>query len=349
MAFFYSFFLLFLLNNSYASQPLCIEISDRLDKKIWDTKTKDGTDLKYILKSGMENPDSKIGCYAANKDSYFVFSELFNNVVELYHHKDPLKTFQYFNTNPDKLNVLSGKVKNTVISTRIRVIRNLSNFNFPAKMTKKDRIDSENIIVSIFDSFEGDLKGKYYSLSKLSDEEKDMLTKEHLLFQDLTTDKYLTSAGIADDYPIGRGIFISNDKHLAIWVNEEDHLRITSIYEGYDFYSALKRIDLASKYLQKKLSFAIDKNLGYLASCPTNIGTGMRASIMVDYPKINNSNLTDYKNKFKEIGLQIRGANGENSSQHTGIYDISNSIRLGKTEVELINDLHSKLIDSNII
>ena len=76
MAFFYSFFLLFLAHNSYANQPLCIEIADRLDKKIWDIKTKDGTDLKYILKSGTENPDSKIGCYAANKESYFIFSEL---------------------------------------------------------------------------------------------------------------------------------------------------------------------------------------------------------------------------------------------------------------------------------
>ncbi len=349
---FFAFCFLFVISckDNKVKEPLCISVSHKMSDSVWNLRTSDGTDLAYILKSGTENNDSKIGCYASNAESYGIFKDFFDTVIEKYHNINLDKLNQEFDTNPNNLNIPDNFItKNKVISTRVRLMRNLSNFNFPSKMSLEERSHSEKLIVEALNKLNGKLKGKYYRLNKLTEEQKMMLKTEHLLFQDLTTDKYLKSAGIANDYPIGRGIFISNDKHLAIWVNEEDHLRITSIYSGYNFKKAISTINKTLESLDQNLNFAIDKKLGYLASCPTNIGTGMRASIMVEYKDINSENISEYKNKFKKINLQIRGNDGENSDSTISIFDISNSVRVGKTEIELINELHNKLVSEKII
>ncbi|MEN9781935.1 MAG: hypothetical protein RL208_85 [Pseudomonadota bacterium] len=336
------------ITNADLSQPTCFKVADEVYKGV-DYRNSPSSELYHILKSGIENPDSKMGCYAFSANSYVKFDKFFNKIIEIYHKIDPEKNIQNFDTNHNKLNKLHKNDKQNVISTRVRVIRNFANFNFPSKMTKEDRLKVEEQFLLAIQQFPQELQGKYYPLSTMSEAEKEDLTKQHLLFQDLTTDKYLKSAGIADDYPTGRGVFVSNDKHLAIWVNEEDHLRITSIYNGYNFKATLKRIADANKFLSKTIQFAKNKNIGYLASCPTNIGTGMRASVMVNVPSITKENLSENKNKFKALNLQIRGSNGENSTSNDTVYDISNSVRLGKTEVELIKDLDKKLFELGVL
>jgi protein-arginine kinase len=163
------------------------------------------------------------------------------------------------------------------------------------------------------------------------------MIKNHLLFE--IDDRFLESAGISRDLPSGRGVFISNDGQFMIWLNEEDHLRIMSLTPGSNLISTFNKVAKAIKILEKKLTFAFDKELGYLSSCPTNIGTTMRASVHIRLPKLGQR--ADFKELCANLGLQIRGTSGENSKSKSDVFDVSNMQRLGKSEKELLEQLIS--------
>ena len=141
------------------------------------------------------------------------------------------------------------------------------------------------------------------------------------------------------DWPEGRGIFHNNDKTFLVWINEEDELRIISMQKGSDILEVFTRLARASEEIEKVVKFAHNDKLGYLSTCPTNLGTGMRASVHVSLPF-----LSPLKEEFDTIsdqyGLQIRGIHGEHSSLKGNVFDISNRRRLGRSEVQLVEDLY---------
>merc|ERR1711862_745837 len=179
----------------------------------------------------------------------------------------------------------------------------------------------------------------------MSKDTQKQLTDDHFLFND--SDRFLRAASGYDDWPEGRGIFHNKDKTFLVWVNEEDHLRIISMQKGGDVKGVFERLARGIKTVQDSVKgesgkdFMLDPKYGYLHSCPTNLGTGMRASVHVDLPGWTKEGLPALKKRCEELGLQPRGTRGESGGQ-TGItYDISNKHRLGYSEVELVQ----KMID----
>jgi creatine kinase/arginine kinase len=155
-------------------------------------------------------------------------------------------------------------------------------------------------------------------------------------------DKYLEAAGCNRDWPHGRGIYYNGAKTALVWVNEEDELRIISMQKGSGFLETFSRFALMVNTLEQHLEFAFDPSLGYLSSCPTNLGTAMRASVHVKLPKLLASGrLNDLGKKY---GLSIRGIHGEHSKSVGGIVDISNTQRLGITEVEGVTKMYQGLV-----
>lgn len=175
---------------------------------------------------------------------------------------------------------------------RARVARNVKGWNLPPKMDKEERLRFEEKMVEVFNSF--GIEGRYYSLTPehanlISNEEADKMRASHYLFNDMTTDNHLTSAGVASDWPYGRGIWMSNDKTKMIWVGEEDQLRIISIVIGNDLGIVDKSLhDLLTAMEKSGLEFAEHPTYGVITTCPTNMGTGKRQSILGKFPGISN-------------------------------------------------------------
>jgi len=222
-------------------------------------------------------------------------------------------------------------------STRIRVARNLAGYPL-CQINRQQRLEVEALVTKGLSTFEGELKGKYYSLATMTPAEKKQLIEDHFLFKG--GDKYLQSCGLENDWPEARGIFHNDAKTFLVWVNEEDQLRIISMQNGSNIRQVFERLSVASAKLEAIAKFANDSHLGYITSCPTNLGTGMRASVHIMLPK-----LAKNQSKFDAIAaryyVQIRGIHGEHTESDDGTFDISNLRRLGRNEVELTQDMYN--------
>ncbi|PLX68379.1 MAG: arginine kinase [Denitrovibrio sp.] len=304
-------------------------------------KTSNNFTLEKAIKSGVENPDSGVGIYAGDAESYTLFAPIFDPIIEDYHkftasdsHNSDMKPPEAAWSNPDK----EGKY---ILSTRIRVGRNLADMPLGPAISTAQRNEVENRASIALMNLPDELKGRYYRLSNLSDEERQKLVEDHFLFK--SGDRFLESAGLNRDWPEGRGIFHNTDKTFLVWVNEEDQLRIISMQMGGDIFEVFSRLCKAVDSLSKSMSFLQSKHLGYITSCPTNLGTAMRASVHIKLPK-----LADRQDLFKKITdehyLQIRGIHGEHTESAEPIFDISNKRRLGVTEVELIRGLYDGIL-----
>jgi len=307
-----------------------------------NTKTANGFTIEDVINSGVKNPDSGIGAYAGDKESYTTFGSFFDPIIQEYHgfsSADMHKT----NLNPDDLNAPNPDPKNEfIVSTRIRVGRNLDEFPLGPAISNEQRKEIQVKIANALNSLNGDLKGNYFSLDDLSDENRDTLIKDHFLFKE--GDRFLETAGLNRNWPKNRGIFHNTDKTFLVWVNEEDQLRIISMQKGGDIKEVFTRLINAISHLEKTMKFSFSKHLGYITSCPTNLGTAMRASVHIAVPKLAND-----MEKFKEITdkhhLQIRGTDGEHSKSTGGVYDISNKRRLGVTEVQCVQDMYDGVVE----
>merc|ERR1711945_91698 len=232
-----------------------------------------------------------------------------------------------------------------VHSCRIRVGRSIQGFGLSPGITKQQRIDVENLMKKAFANLKGDLAGSYFPLTGMSENVRQQLVDDHFLF--MSGDPNLKVAGMERDWPEGRGIFHNAAKTFLVWINEEDQLRIISMQKGGDVKGVFERLARGIKAVQDSVKaesgkdFMLSEKYGYLHSCPTNLGTGMRASVHVDLPGWTKEGLPALKKRCEELQLQPRGTRGESGGQ-TGItYDISNKHRLGYTEVELVQ----KMID----
>ena len=175
----------------------------------------------------------------------------------------------------------------------------------------------------------------------MSKEVQDDLIKDHFLFKE--GDRFLDAVGLNRNWPEGRGIYHNNNKTFLVWVNEEDQLRIISMQQGGDIKEVFTRLVSAIKSIETKVPFSYSHHLGFITSCPTNLGTAMRASVHIALPK-----LAEDMDLFKAITdkyhLQIRGIHGEHSESEGGVYDISNRRRLGITEVEAVQDMYDGVV-----
>ena len=150
-------------------------------------------------------------------------------------------------------------------------------------MSREQRKEVENLIVEGLNAAEvPELAGSYFSLETMSEEQRAQLVEDHFLFKE--GDRFLEAAGLNRDWPEGRGIYHNESKTFLVWINEEDQLRIISMEEGYNFIGVYARLTRAANSIEKIAAFARDDRLGYLTSCPTNLGTGLRISVHVELP-----------------------------------------------------------------
>jgi len=311
-------------------------------EKLKDKKTSSGFTLADAIASGLENNDSGIGVYAGDIESYETFAALFDPIIQDYHSFSKNDS-HVSNLNADDLNAPNPDVENKyIVSTRIRVGRNIANLPLGPAISKEQRDEVQRQASQALNSLEGNLKGTYYPLDGMSKEVSQKLIEDHFLFK--AGDRFLEAAGLNRQWPKGRGIFHNDEKTFLVWVNEEDQLRIISMKQGGDIKEVFQRLTDAISKIEEKIKFSYSNHLGYITSCPTNLGTALRASVHIKVPNL----AQDYAH-FEEITnkyhLQIRGINGEHSQSVGGVYDISNKRRLGVTEVQCVQDMYDGVVE----
>ena len=224
----------------------------------------------------------------------------------------------------------SGQEADVVISTRVRLARNLSDYPFPVKMTAEQREKVEQAVRDAVmrgnSSISNDFR--FISLDDISQNEAVSLVERHLV-----SPEFISA-------PNGRGLLLTQDETVSVMINEEDHLRIQVMCEGLDLEGAYEMVDRVDALLNESLHFAFDEDLGYLTQCPTNLGTGMRASLMLHLPALQESGaMRRVASSLSKLGLVIRGIYGEGSEPVGAIYQLSNQVTLGLSEQSAIANL----------
>ncbi len=215
-------------------------------------------------------------------------------------------------------------IETIVISTRIRLARNFAAYPFPQTMNDEHAEDIVYLVGSELNKLD---EFDRYDIAKLNKQEAVSLQEQYLISPALMKSK----RGAA---------FVSSDKAISIMVNEEDHLREQYIYKGFDLYKAYERISGIDEGLASAFDFAFDEKLGYLTACPSNLGTGMRASVMMFLPGLSwNGELKKFLPTLKAGGLTVRGAFGEGTSSEGYLYQVSNERTLGVSEQEILEQM----------
>jgi len=228
-------------------------LSKCLTPDVWeackDRRDKYGFSFKQAIFSGAKWTNSGVGIYAGSHDSYYAFSPLFDKVIQDYHgHSKTAKHLSSMDVNQLKCPPFPADEDKMINSTRIRVARNLAAYPLGTAVTRKERLEIESLVTSALSEFTGELKGKYYSLPKMTPAEKKGLIEDHFLFKG--GDKYLESCGLERDWPEARGIFHNDAKTFLVWVNEEDQLRIISMQAGSDIGGVFKRLSTAAGLIE---------------------------------------------------------------------------------------------------
>lgn len=216
-------------------------------------------------------------------------------------------------------------LNNIILSSRIRLARNLSNMPFPNRQT----IDSAfHVLDLVLKTAKNNLSFDIFKLKNLSEEQIATYMENNIISKDV-------------DLQYG-GVALSSDETVSIMVNEEDHIRMQCIITGLNLKKAYDIINDIDTVLMQNLDYAYDSELGFLTACPSNVGTGIRASVMMFLPALTiTGNLEEISTTLKNLGITIRGTNGEGSDSKGYIYQISNETTLGKSERQIIQDVES--------
>src|SRR5471032_3284348 len=216
-----------------------------------------------------------------------------------------------------------------VISSRVRLARNLKQRAFPGWAKKAERTAILELI-----------KPRVEELPEMQDSFSELLQDLSALEKQVLVERHLISREHAAK-SVGSAVIMNRRQTLSIMVNEEDHLRMQSIRSGLQLKSAFKLVDKVDSTLEAKLDFAYDTHLGYLTACPTNVGTGMRASAMLHLPGLVLSEMINQViQAVNKIGLAVRGLYGEGTEAMGNLFQISNQTTLGEKEDEILTRLN---------
>lgn len=225
-----------------------------------------------------------------------------------------------------------GPDSDIVLSSRIRFARNFDEYNFPTLFTDGE---AEAVIDTIMERVNSSTIPDLGQLEMIKIDEIPSLQKRVLV------EKHLISPHLAEN-AIHGACLLSENEEVSIMINEEDHLRIQCLFPGFQLTEALKAANDIDDWLEEHVNYAYDEKFGYLTSCPTNAGTGLRASVMMHLPGLV---ITQQMNRIvpaiNQLGLVVRGIYGEGSEALGNIFQISNQITLGKSEEDIVEDLKS--------
>ncbi len=218
-----------------------------------------------------------------------------------------------------------GRENDAAVSTRVRLARNLSGYAFDGRLTEEKAKEIIGKVWAVFDGKEGWTFTDFASLSAV---ERASYAERHIVSPD-----FAKKAGPC-------ALIANEEKSVYIMVLEEDHIRVQAITAGFDLTGAVQAVTEAETLLDSALDIAYSEKLGYLTHCPTNLGTGMRASVMLHLPAYTGAGgIRSLQNQLGKLGLTIRGMAGEGSAASGSLYQISNQITLGVTEDEVIAKL----------
>lgn len=221
-----------------------------------------------------------------------------------------------------------GPEAEIVLSSRIRLARNITDFKFPPSADTDTRDRIIDFLSSAFSSTGLLEHGHLYKSSDINAIDQSFLVERHLI-----------SPGFMKD-GTGRGLYIDDSEHFSIMVNEEDHIRMQAIYPGLSMTDCWEYVQKIDHDLAVKLEYAYDDKFGYLTSCPTNVGTGMRASILIHLPGlVLTREIDNVISRISKVGLVVRGFYGEGTDVLGNLFQISNQTTLGRSEEEIIDSL----------
>ena len=305
-------------------------LDDALKAELSTRVTPGGVRLADVTRSGLCHPDSAVGVYAPDSHSYGVFHELFEPILQ--HFRAPSLPLG------EDLACLSPA---SVVSTRIRVARNLAGHAFTAGMSRSERLSVQAKIVRACGALAPPFEGWVTGLTDIPSHRLDAMVARRLAFG--PHDKYMAAAEIYADWPIGRSVFNTRSRQLAVWINEEDHLRVAVVMPGACVGDCAAVMAQVMSRLAAHLEFCTDARLGHLTSCPTNVGSAMRVSYRVDMRR--DTACEPLLGRLEDAGtIQIRGAAGEHAARSGGLVDVGFRNRVGVSAEQMLQDMEMLMV-----
>uniref|UniRef100_A0A8C5GD15 creatine kinase n=1 Tax=Gouania willdenowi TaxID=441366 RepID=A0A8C5GD15_GOUWI len=325
-------------HNNHMAKVLTKEIYGKLRAK----STPSGFTVDDVIQTGVDNPGHPfimtVGCVAGDEESYEAFKDLLDPIISDRH--GGYKPTDKHKTDLNFENLKGGDDldPNYVLSSRVRTGRSIKGFTLPPHNSRGERRAIQDLSIEALASLDGEFKGKYYPLDGMTDAEQEQLIADHFLF-DKPVSPLLTCAGMARDWPDARGIWHNENKTFLVWVNEEDHLRVISMQKGGNMKEVFRRFCVGLQKIEEIFKkhnhgFMWNEHLGYILTCPSNLGTGLRGGVHVKLPKL--STHAKFEEILTRLRLQKRGTGGVDTASVGGVFDISNADRLGSSEWDTV-------------
>lgn len=314
-----------------------------------------GAFLLDCIQSGLSHHDAPIGLYAADAESYAVFADLFDPIIADLHvgftaeqlHPTPSPNWG----DPTQIAELDP-ASQYVCAIRLTASRNIENLPFQPKMSEQQYRDIMEQVRTVLENMEGDLKGRFHALVGMDEETEKQMRESRLLF-DPRVDVALVEARVCRYWPQGRGVFVSDDCGLLVWVNADDHLRVMSMQPGGNIGCAYTRLVNAMQVLSENAAFARDPRLGFLTFSPLDLGSTLSASVLMRLPLLG-ANCDKMHEMATSLNLNVRGnaaakdggapANSTAPALGEFEYDVSNKRRLGLTEFDVMQEMYTGVL-----
>lgn len=243
-----------------------------------------------------------------------------------------MKDILAFLCSPSESTHRHGPHDRIVMSSRVRLARNLREHAFPGWAKKPERVKVLDLAMPAVCSMPEMADSFAEAMDNLTALDKQLLVERHLISREHAAKN------------VGSGLVINRAETFSVMINEEDHLRMQALRPGFQTREAWQAIDKLDSALEKKLSFAFDNELGYLTACPTNLGTGIRVSAMLHLPGlVLNEQINPIIQSVNKLGLAVRGLYGEGTEALGNVFQVSNQMTLGESEIVIVERLEKVL------
>lgn len=305
-----------------------------------------GFSFDEAIQCGIDT-QSGTGMAIPDEESYYLWQEFYDAVIDARHNHPPGAVHETdLDYNKIDRSPLPADLNKYCVSTRIRAARNISGFGLPPATTRGERRAVAAIAKEGLETLTGELSGKYYDLAAMTADEEQSLINDHFLFQKPDPNAMIYGCGGCRDWPDARGIYHNDEKTFLVWVNEEDQMRVISMQKGGDVVQVFQRwvdgVNAVEKVVKGKgLKFMQNPHVGMFSACVSNLGTGLRASMHVLLPKMYEQiGIHAMEELAVTMEMQVRGSKGEHTPPGPGgKVDISNSKRIGCSEVQLVQTM----------
>jgi protein arginine kinase len=239
--------------------------------------------------------------------------------------------FEYLSTAADS-SKRNGPHDRIVLSSRVRLARNLKKYSFPGWAKKAERVKAYDEVRAAIEAVPQMKDAFFEAMENLSNLDKQILVERHLISRDHAAKSS------------GSGIALSRSESLCVMINEEDHMRMQAIQPGLQIKEVWEAIDQLDSALERKLDYAFSPELGYLTACPTNVGTGIRVSAMLHLPGlVLAEQINQIIQAVNKLGLAVRGFYGEGTEALGNVFQVSNQMTLGESEIDIVERLSKVL------